>query len=84
MNLLAWFLVGSDFGTCPVGFGLLDFKLHVTVLSQRSAFAGAPSGGNLYQLGFGFERMRHMRVDLGPETLWVSTLCGIKSQAVET
>ena len=25
-----------------------------------------------------------MRVDLSPETLWVSTLCGIKSQAVET
>ena len=34
---------------------------------------GVPSGGNLHQLGFGFERLRHMRVDLGPETLRVST-----------
>src|SRR5277367_6081783 len=72
-HLLAWFLVSSDFGTCPVGFGLLDFNLHVTVLSQRSAFAGAPSGGNLHQLRFGFECLRHMRVDLGTETLWIGT-----------
>src|ERR1039457_3231760 len=72
-HLLAWFLVSSDFGTCPVGFGLLDFKLHETFLSQWSAFSGVPSGGNLHQLGFGFERLRHMRVDLGTETLWIGT-----------
>src|SRR5260370_10772057 len=83
-HLLAWLLLRGNLGTCAVGFGLLDFKLHVTVLSQWSAFSGIPSGRNLHQLGFGFERMRHMRIDFGPETLWVSTLCGIKSQAVET
>ena len=76
-HLLAWLLLWGNLGTCPVGFGLLDFKLHVTVLSQWSAFSGIPSGRNLHQLGFGFERMRHMRIDFGPETLWVSTLCGI-------
>src|ERR1017187_1470607 len=68
-HLLAWLLLRGNLGTCAVGLGLLDFKLHVTALSQRSAFAGAPSGGNLDQLRFGFERLRHMRVDLGSETL---------------
>src|ERR1035437_8592718 len=72
-HLLAWLLLRGNLGTCAVSFGLLDFKLHVTVLSQWSAFSGVPSGGNLHKLGFGFERMRHMGVDLGPETLWVST-----------
>src|SRR5208282_5616040 len=72
-HLLAWLLLRGNLGTCAVGFGLLDFKLHVTVLPQWSAFSGVPSGGNLHQLGFGFERLRHMGVDLGPETLWVST-----------
>src|ERR1017187_7180965 len=72
-HLLAWLMLRGNLGTCAVGFGLLDFKLHVTALSQRSALAGIPSGGNLHQLRFGFERLRHMRVDLGPETLWVGT-----------
>src|SRR5208282_3567464 len=72
-HLLAWLLLRGNLGTCAVGLGLLDFKLHVTVLSQRSAFASAPSGGNLHKLWFGFERLRHMSIDLGPETLWVST-----------
>src|ERR1017187_5393740 len=79
-HLLAWLLLRGNLGTCAVGLGLLDFKLHVTVLSQRSAFASASSGGNLHKLWFGFERLRHMSIDLGPETLWVSTLCGIKVQ----
>jgi len=83
-HLLAWLLLRGNLGACAVGFGLLDFKLHVTALSQRSAFTGVPSGGNLHPLGFGFERLRHMGVDLGPETMWVSTLCGVRSQAVET
>src|ERR1700677_4383912 len=72
-HLLARLLLRGNLGTCAVGLGLLDFKLHVTVLSQRSAFAGVPSGRNLHQLGFSLERMRHMRVDFGSETLWVST-----------
>src|ERR1700688_1166147 len=80
-HLLAWLLLRGNLGTCAVGFGLLDFKFHVTVLSQRSAFAGAPSGGNLHQLGFGFERLRDMRVNLGSEALRVGTLCGITFQA---
>src|ERR1700693_2339046 len=72
-HLLAWLLLRGNLGTCAVGFGLLDFKLHVTVLSQWSTLSAVPSRGNLHQLGFGFERLRHMRVDLSPETLCVST-----------
>jgi len=37
-HLLAWLLLRGNLGTCAVGFGLLDFKLHVTVLPN-----GAPS-----------------------------------------
>jgi hypothetical protein len=77
-------LTSSPLGACAVGFGLLDLKLHVTALSQWSAFAGVPSGRNLHQLRFGFECLRHMRVDLGSETLRVGALCGINSQAIET
>src|ERR1019366_1997633 len=72
-HLLAWLLLRGNLGTCAVGFGLLDFNLHVTVLSQRSAFTAVPSRGNLHQLGFGFEGLRHMRVDLGPEALRIGT-----------
>src|ERR1017187_8482335 len=68
-HLLAWLLLRGCLGTCAVGFGFPDYKLHVTVLSQWSAFSGVPSGGNLHQLGFGFERLGHMGVDLGTETL---------------
>src|SRR5580704_11197817 len=72
-HFLARLLLRGNFGASTVGFGLLDFKLHVTALSQRSALAGVPSGRNLHKLRFGFERLRHMGVDLGPETLWVCT-----------
>src|ERR1019366_9940233 len=72
-HLLAWLLLRRNLGTCAVGFSLFDFKLHVTVLSQWSAFSGAPSGRNLHQLGFGFERLRHMGVDFGPEALRIGT-----------
>src|SRR5208282_2552171 len=72
-HLLAWLLLRGNLGTCAVGFGLLDFKLHITALSQWSAFAGVPSGGNLHQLRFGFECLRQMRVDLGTETLRIGT-----------
>src|SRR6202049_94113 len=51
-HLLTWLLLRGNLGTCAVGLGLLDFKLHVTVLSQRSAFASASSGGNLHKLWF--------------------------------
>src|ERR1039457_6880858 len=72
-HLLARLLLRRDLGACAVGFGLLDLKLHVTALSQWSAFAGVPSGRNLHQLRFGFESPRHMRVDLGTKTLRICT-----------
>jgi hypothetical protein len=42
-HLLAWLLLTGDLGTCAVGFGLLDSKLHVTVLSQWSTISAIPS-----------------------------------------
>src|SRR5664279_5010590 len=41
-HLLAWLLLRGNLGTCAVGFGLLDFKLHVTFLPQWSAFSVVP------------------------------------------
>jgi hypothetical protein len=68
----------TGLGNRFIGFVLLDFKLDVPVSSQGSTFARVPRRRNLHQLRFRRERLRHVRVDLRPETLRADALCGIK------
>lgn len=60
----------------------LDFQFDVLISSQGSTLAGVPSGRNLREGRFAFERLRHMSIDFRTEALRIGALCGIKSKGL--
>src|SRR5438270_7654630 len=49
--------------------------------TERSAFAGAPSGRNLHKARLLLQGSRDIRIQLGPKALRVGALCGIWSNS---
>src|ERR1700683_1931961 len=77
-HLVAWFLVRGELATCTICFRLFDLQFDILIPPQGSAFAGIPRRRNLDELRFGFQSLSHGSLDLGPETVGRSALCGIR------
>jgi hypothetical protein len=80
-HLVTGLLRGWQLAGCTVGFRLLDLQFDILISSQGCAFAGIPSGRNLYKGRFAFERLRYVGIDLRTEALRIGTLCGIRTSS---
>jgi len=71
-HLVTGLLRSWQLGGYAVGLRFLDFQFDVLISSQGCSLAGVPSGRNLHESGFAFERLSHMRIDLRTEALRIS------------
>jgi hypothetical protein len=76
-HLVARLLNRWNLSASAIRFCFLDIQLHISTSPQGSTLTRVPRGRNLHKLRLAFQRLRHVRVDLGAKALRVSALCGI-------